>query len=675
MNRPTLILAVLMAGLRPGQARADGFFDPPAPPPERVAALDALCARLEALGMPAVPPDADWVFCGEKGAWPPDEYMFSNRRRPIPFFGGDDVPVAGNAWRWRPAPDAPAVVLSVYGDVLSASPDFNPDNLPPARLGRATAGLRAVLADATPDPATTTPGPAVLFCAQLHRHGETARAAALLGLLGDAEASATNALGRAQYAALLRGPARTNDLPAFAAALAENLARFPDIYAKDPRPELLAGVRSRIDAEGRPVPGVPEDLQDLAHALDRASADELLTGAFGPAFKDYDVPWFLTEAWTDVFPRPSNVVARIRFLGPRALDLLLPLLRDKTLVDGQWVHSPYDRSMNFTRADAAECILRDILPEPVRKAFFDADPGDARDAALRALVANADAEDRFLFYLLGENRRTPWHVLAGWDGLLLAWLAERAAAGPLPKVEARLEEAIRDVPQSSFFSDDPDPGPPRALCLALFYAAFRGEAGAPFRDRVLALLRDRAASWEPPSGRIPVRDVFGRPDGTVEYRFKDPDFARRRGRAWYAKWAEAFASVPAAPVDSAALADWLRSAVLVGCDDEPLFRPDLDAVPPAPGLLRAVVAPFPRPDDLQTDEERDAGEDGEENPDDFSWYVSLGPGSVTYRSGSSSGEDEYEEEFDDFEEFAIEEDEDDWRQPLQPLQPLQPFQP
>ena len=633
MNRPTLLLAVLMAGLRPGQARADGFFDPPVPPPERVAALDALCARLEALGMPAVPPDADWVFCGEKGAWPPDEYMFSNRRRPIPFFGGDDVSVAGNAWRWRPAPDAPAVVLSVYGDVLSASPDFNPDNLPPARLGRATAGLRAVLADATPDPAATTPGPAVLFCAQLHRHGETARAAALLGLLGDAEASATNALGRAQYAALLRSSARTNDLPAFAAALEKNLARFPDAYAKDPRPELLA-------------PGVPEDLQDLVRALDRASADELWTGAFGPTVKNYDlrrvsdVPWFLPEAWTDVFPRPSNVVSRVRALGPHALDLLLPLLRDRTLVDGQWAHSPYDRSMNFTRADAAECILRDILPEPVRKAFFDAGPGDVRDAALRALVANADAEDRFLFYLPGENHRTPWHVLAGWDGLLLAWLAERAAAGPLPKVEARLEEAIRDVPQSSFFSDDPDPGPPRALCLALFYAAFRGEAGAPFRDRVLALLRDRAASWEPPSDRIriPVRDVFGRPDGTVEYRFKDPDFARRRGRAWYAKWAEAFASVPAAPVDSAALADWLRCAALVGCDDEPLFRPDLDAVPPAPELLRALAAPFPKPNSLWTHEDWEAWEsahedDEEKNPDAFSWFEPLGSCSVTYRSG------------------------------------------
>lgn len=661
MNRPTLLLAVLMAGLRPGQARADGFFDPPAPPPERVAELDALCARLEALGMPAVPPDADWVFCGEKGAWPPDEYMFSNRRRPIPFFGGDDVPVAGNAWRWRPAPDAPAVVLSVYGDVLSASPDFNPDNLPPARLGRATAGLRAVLADATPDPATTTPGPAVLFCAQLHRHGETARAAALLGLLGDAEASATNALGRAQYAALLRSSARTNDLPAFAAALEKNLVRFPDAYAKDPRPELLAGVRSRIDAEGSPVPGVPEDLQDLAHALDRASADELWTGAFGPAVENYDlsrvsdVPWFLPEAWTDVFPRPSNVVSRVRALGPRALDLLLPLLRDKTLVDGQWVHSPYDRSMNFTRADAAECILRDLLPEPVRTAFFDADPGDARDAALRALVAKADAEDRFLFYLLGENRRTPWHVLAGWDGLLLAWLAERAAAGPLPKVEARLEKAIRDVPQSSFFSDDPDPGPPRALCLALFYAAFRGEAGAPFRDRVLALLRDRAASWEPPSGRIPVRDVFGRPDGTVEYRFKDPDFARRRGRAWYAKWAEAFASVPAAPVDSAALADWLRSAVLVGCDDEPLFRPDLDAVPPAPELLRALAAPFPKPNSLWTHEDWEAWEsahedDEEKNPDAFSWFEPLGSCSVTYRSGPSDDDDAPSDENEDADE-------------------------
>ena len=208
---------------------------------------------------------------------------------------------------------------------------------------------------------------------------------------------------------------------------------------------------------------------------------------------------------------------------------------------------------------------------------------------------------------------------------------------------------------TAFFSDDPDPGPPRALCLALFYAAFRGEAGAPFRDRVLALLRDRAASWEPPSGRIPVRDVFGRPDGTVEYRFKDPDFARRRGRAWYAKWAEAFASVPAAPVDSAALADWLRSAVLVGCDDEPLFRPDLDAVPPAPELLRALAAPFPKPNSLWTHEDWEAWEsahedDEEKNPDAFSWFEPLGSCSVTYRSGPSDDDDAPSDENEDADE-------------------------
>ena len=709
MKRLALLLPLLALA-----ARADGFFDPPAPAPERVAALDALCARLEALGMPAVPPDAEWVFLPRtgSGSWTASPTTFPDAHRlPIPFFGSAAA-ADGNAWRWRPAPDAPALVLTVFGDVLSGEEE---DSVP-SRLGRATAGLRAALA-ATPEVSpsvgkapesrlragSTWFGSVVLFSAQLHRHGETAEAAAFLGLLDGAgrgaegEASASNALGRAQYAALLRSPARTNDLPAFAAALEENLARFPDAYAKsasadarfaglsaelaeklaerfaalepavsgtDPRADLLAGVRSRIAAADTPVPGVPADLQDLVRALDAASADELWNDAFGPAVENYDVyrladvPWLLPEACSGVFPWPSNAVSRIRLLGPRALDLLLPLLRDRTLVDGDWTHEPYDRRTNFTRADAAESILRDLLPEPVRDAFFDAVPGDARDAALRALVPAADAEERFLLYLWRDTWGTPWHVLDGWDGLLLAWLAERAAEGPLPKVEARLEKNIRDVPRSSFFSDDPDPGPPRALCLALFYAAFRGEAGAPFRDRVLALLRDRAASWEPPAGRIPVLDAFGRPDGTIEYRFKDPDFARRRGRAWYAKWAEAFAAVPAAPVDSAVLAAWLRRAALVDCDGKPLLRPDLDAAPPAPELLRALAAPFPRPDDLQTDEGRDEGEDGEENPDAFSWFEPLGPCSVTYRSGSSSGEDEYEEESDDSEEDEFD-DEDD----------------
>ena len=715
MKRIILLLPLLALA-----ARADGFFDPPAPAPERVAALDALCARLEALGMPAVPPDAEWVFLPRtgSGSWTASATTFPDAHLlPIPFFGSAAA-VDGNAWRWRPAPDAPALVLTVFGDVLSGEDE----DAVPSRLGRATAGLRAALA-ARPEgfpsvgkapesrlrAGSTWLGSVVLFSAQLHRHGETAEAAAFLGLLdgtgrgAEGEASASNALGRAHYAALLRSPARTNDLPAFAAALEENLARFPDAYANcssadarfadlsreiaenlaerfaalepaisgnDPRAELLAGVRSRIAAADTPVPGVPADLQDLVRALDAASADELWNDAFGPAVENYDttrladVPWLLPEACSGVFPWPSNAISRIRLLGPRALDLLLPLLGDRTLVDGDWAHPPYVRSANFTRADAAESILRDLLPEPVRDAFFDADPGNARDAALRALVPAADAEERFLFYLWRDPWRTPWHVLDGWDGLLLAWLAERAAEGPLPKVEARLEAIAREATLLDAWDQSAGifgPQPQRALCLALFYAAFRGEAAAPFRDRVLAALRDRAASWEPPSGPVPVRDALGNGDGeTIEHTFKDPDRARRRGRAWFAKWADGFAAVPLGPSDPAALraraaelAAWLRCAALVDSDDKLLLRPDLDAVPPAPGLLRAVVAPFPSPDDLQTDEERDAGEDGEENPDDFSWYVSLGPGSVTYRSGSSSGEDEYEEEFDDFD------DEDD----------------
>lgn len=671
-------LLLLLLAVAAASAAADGFFDPPPPPPERVAELDALCARLEALGMPAVPPDADWVFCGESGMWPSDATTFPDGdRASIPFFGSADATIAGNAWRWRPAPDAPACVLSVYGDLFAASPGFQPEQLPLARLGRATAGLRAALADNPPDPATTTPGPAVLFCAQLHRHGETARAAALLGLLGGAEPSATGALGRAQFAALLRSPARTNDLPAFAAALEENLARFPDAYATDPRTGLLAGIRGRVAAAGKPVPGVPADLQELVRALDRATKTDGDPDAFGPAGEDFDyerlldIPWLLPEAWTNALPVPSNAVWRVRALGPRALDLLLPLLDDPTMVDGQWYDSGCTSYRTWTRADAARSILSGLLPLAVEREAMGRATDAATRAALRALVAEADAEDRFLLYLLREADRTPWHVLSGWDGLLLAWLAERAAEGPLPKIEARLEKTIRDVPQLSFFCDAREAGPQRALVLALFYAAFRGEAGAPFRDRILAVLRDRAASWEPPSGRMPVRDVFGRPDGTVEFRYKNPDFARRRGRAWYAKWAEAFASVPSGPVDSAALADWLRCAALVGYDDEPLFRPGLAAVPPAPELLRALAAPFPKPSSLWTREEwaaadpfaKNGEDDGKEELDEtpgeadddepgeadddvvffpeeyeykdadtFFWYDPLGFGSTTHRT-------------------------------------------
>ena len=661
------LLAVLMAGLCPGLLRADGFFDPPPPSAERLAALDALCERLEALGMPAVPPDAEWVFLSEMDMWPSSETTRPDGHRRIPFFGGkQDCRTSGNAWRWRPATNGAACFLSVYGDAFpaAAQEEYGPS---PARLARAEAGLRNALRDAAEgDETLVDRGPAVLFAAQLHRRGRSAQAAALLaelegaGALPAAERSARADLGRAQFAELLRSPVRTNDLAASAAALEGTIARFPEAYSNisvhrvghdpDPRVDLLRGARGRLAAEGEPVPGVPDDLQGLARALDRATETDGWLNACDPAIEDYDallfenVPWLLVDAWARAIPAPaSNAVWSVRALGPRAPDLLLPLLRDSTFVDGEW-WSAGRRSagLAYTRADAARCLLREMLPRPLFDALS-AGPGDGRaEAALRALLADAGPDDLFALYLAVNPNGTPRDFCSGFSrgsgGLLLAWLADRAAEGPLPGIEARLEGVVRDVPLREWPAEafDKEPGPQRALCLAAFYAAVRGEAAAPFRDRLLGVLRERAASWEPPSGRFPDRDALGLVDGTVELRYTDPDLTRRLGRAWHARWADALAAVPLGPSDPAALraraaelAGWLRAAALLDADDRPLFHPGLDAVPPVPELLRALAAPFAFDDE-------EADREGSEDP--FVRY-DLGPVEITYRSGGDEDDE------------------------------------
>lgn len=620
------LLPLLLLAAAAATAAADGFFDPPPPPPERVAELDALCARLEALGMPAVPPDAEWVRDPAAGAG----YLFGRtwflaRFLTVPFFPNADK-LDGNAWRWTPAPDEPARVLTVYGDDLRASRDYHPEWLDAARLPRALAGLRSALAGRAPGAATNLLGPVVLFSAQLHRHGETAHAAAFLDLLdaagrrAEAEASASNFLGRVRFAKLAQSPLRKKDLPAFADALERNLALFPNAFAPappdlavpsardapahlaevlrtikrdgiftgnipDPRLEMLAEVRDRI--AGRPIPGVPDDLQDLARALDSATGRDGSLATKGRELtwqRLLDIPWLLPEAWTNALPVPSNAVWRVRALGPRALDLLLPLLRDETAVDGDWFLDTHKHT--YTRADAAKRLLWEILSGGIGAGFFAADPGDDRDNRLRAAVS--DAEDLFLFYL-----HSPLDLRHGRDGLLLAWLAERAAAGPLPKVEAKLGEIVRTVPPpvTPPFGDTV-PSPQRELFFALFYAAVRGEAGAAFRDRILADCRDFAASWEPSSRSIESPNAFGGD-------YPDPDLARRRARAWYAMWADAFAALPSGPADPAArtalaaeVADWLRATARANYDDVPVFR--TCPVPPVPALVRGLLESFPR---------------------------------------------------------------------------------
>jgi len=645
------LLAVLMAGLCPGRLRADGFFDPPPPSAERVAALDALCERLEALGMPAVPPDAQWTFLHTGGSWVGDD---DRSDRPslasrVPYFGEPpELDMDGNAWLWKPSPSEPARILLVFGDLFVAGPDGKEEHFldsPSARLRRATTGLHAALALPGGPPPDAILGPAVLFCAQLHRHGDSARAAALLALLeergrlGEATAGAEAAIGCAKFARIrssFSGPDRLREdrLREFADALAENLARFPGAFSNavpggfpDPRPALLDGARGRLDGADGPVPGVPDDLQGLARALDRASEHDGDRAALGPAGEKLaagaflDIPWLFPEAWTNALSVPSNAVWRIRALGPRALDLLLPLLDDPTFVEGDWRdRGRVGSKICNSRADAAAVLLYDLLPH--RSARFL--PDEEREAFFRDRVRDADDEDRLLLYLSQNADHSPWHTLAGRDGLLLAWFAERAAAGPLRKVEDRLESIVRDIPiRDSIYGE---PAAPRALLLAGFYAAVRGEAAAPFRDRILAALRGHAASWDPPAAAVAERDILGRPcpGRFIRERYQDPDLARRRARDWYARQADALAAVPLGPSDPAALrarageiAGWLRAVVR---GDDP---------PPAPAPLRALAAPFEKPTDLWTSAEWEQKKEQRPAPDRL-FLPKLGRVDISY---------------------------------------------
>lgn len=654
---PLLALLLTLLALHSAPARADGFFDPPEPTPERRAELAALCSRLEALGLPAIPPEAEWVrYQGDAllnlAMW----YPVSSVLNPVPFFDEPILQPVQNltslAWQWTPENGSP-VLCGVTGFLVAMSEN---DSVVPDRLARTTAGLRQSLlqdaAERTDDSSGASVvsiltlyrdrhplgecnlGPVVFFCAQLHRHGESAQADALLQILDaagvrpKAEEDAFRLLCQIQTASLLRSSARTNDLPAFIAAIRDSIARCPypktNPYDHDPREELLKSARRRLETESS-IPGVPDDLQPLALALDRASycSSKSDNRRFGSKIRH--LPWLLRGAVPDDIAVGDAAVQRIPRMGPRAFDILLPLLDDEALVDGNWdaghdvvavakglwnadVSRPF-----YTRGQVAKVLLGDILPDSVGESLFHGKWPDKseRDARLRDLVGDGDDERVFLPYLAPNRSGNELDVflgndkvsLLGADAFLFAWLASRAAGDPLPGLENALENIVRNTPlreaDSSNFDKEPDPF--RTLFAASIYIASRGEAAAPFRDRILAVCKAHAGSWKPPAGPMVPKDAFGRSeDETVTLTFDKPRYAQKRGRAWYAAWSKALASIPLGPSDEASLdarsndfAQWFRAMGLAYWNADDDDSQDTTQLPPPPALLKSTFDRIP----------------------------------------------------------------------------------
>ena len=508
------LLAFLMAGLCPGQLRADGFFDPPPPSAERDAAIAEAVRDLEARGLPALPTGADWGRLREVARFDalPAAHDFGG------FLSG-----SGNAWRLPGgAADGTNAFVTVFGERVGRP--SGQDGWRRTRLARETGLLCADLAAAGRGGARADFGGAALFAVQLAQTGRAADAATVWDAI-ERSCGAEKALADAAAALARRDIERLHDRTAregvdFAAlerGLAGSLARNPPGGdARDPRAEFLAEVRARLAGPPPDVPGLDAEEQALARALADWTGwpDDLRP-------KPDAVPWLLPAAWTNAVAMPDDAAGRILRRGARALPLLAALRADRYPTPWRG-YQRMDRKPFGTRGEAAYVLmehwmLASLSPRPMG--------AEALDFATNGL-ANATADDLLLVCVrraCGASQYTPLTPLAA------AALARRLGdEAPLPGFEDALLEAVRNRLEDGA-RDGLTTG--RALVLADLALAIRGEAAAPFRDRLVALLREHGRSFK-------FDAAAGRGRSDIE---RDPAAAARRVREWARKTADLFA--------------------------------------------------------------------------------------------------------------------------------------
>ena len=167
----TKALAILAAALAFASALADGFvYTPAEPSPERLAALGALCGRLESKGLPRLPRGAAWVE-----AW--DDEMPWERKAAEVFFGDFEESNPGSAWR-LPSGDSNGTndLVGLSGHRFASSAE----EVIPARIARDVPRLIAALRKTHGGGSC---GLALIFASGLFRTGHEADADAVLGAI------------------------------------------------------------------------------------------------------------------------------------------------------------------------------------------------------------------------------------------------------------------------------------------------------------------------------------------------------------------------------------------------------------------------------------------------------------------------------------------------------------
>ena len=585
------LLALLLAALHSAPALADGFFDPPEPTPERRAELDALCSRMEALGLPAIPPEAAWACIkAETGS-----HHFGERNDV--YFDQYSKTARGNAWR-LPSEESGGtnVFVTVDGRRIVLPPDSSAAQAwERVRIQRDIVALRKALvenASHKDEWRRESAGKALLFAAELFRSGHEAAADALVSAierdprgLSGAERDAAVFRARADVRAAGLAFYASGDFAALAAALEDSLRRIPPLGEKDDeapvndrRETWLAQLRPRLAGEQPPeLEGLDEENQALARAI----ADE----PAGPNhyenpphfYHDNNLPWLLPAAWTNFVANADDVQTRILRRGPAALPLLAAMAEgDAWPVIGDWRNNGReDENPPFcTRADAATRILTRFVFAAL-KVGWDEDRSVVA-ARLRDRLANATEDDVARFYLA--------EMEYGFPNLLEAWLARRTGAAPLPW----LEEDILAALHGPFVDEYGTKGLTARLALhaADAYLAVRGESAAAFRDRLVETLQtvSKTATY-PEKTTTPLSDGMVR---TVEYIPESPLLYVPKLRAWAAEVAGLFADLKLA---SGAPDDIRRRGeTLASWHDRtgPGFKSDPPSFPPIPLPLLAT---------------------------------------------------------------------------------------
>ena len=586
------LLALLLAALHSATARADGFFDPPEPTPERRAELDALCSRMEALGLPTVPPEAEWVCIkAETGS-----YHF--RVRNDVYFDQYSKTARGNAWR-LPSEESGGtnVFVTVDGRRIVLPPDSSAAQAwERVRIQRDIVGLHKALdenANVTDEYQLDSVGKSLLFATELFRSGREAAADALVAAierdsrgLSGAERDAAVFRARADVRAAGLAFYASGDFAALAAALKDSLRRIPPLGKIDEAPfenydsreDYLTMLRPRLAGEQPPeLEGLDEENQSLARAL----ADE----PAGPNhyenpphfYHDNNLPWLLPAAWTNFVANADDVQTRILRRGPAALPLLAAMAKGNAWpVVGDWRNNGReDENPPFcTRADAAKKILTRFVFATLKVGWEE--DRSAVAARLRDRLANATEDDVARFYLA--------EMEYGFPNLLEAWLARRTGAAPLPW----LEEDILAALHGPFVDEYGTKGLTARLALhaADAYLAVRGESAAAFRDRLVETLQTVSKT-----ATYPEKTTTPLPDGmvrTVEYIPESPLLYVPKLRAWAAEVAGLFADLK---LSSGAPDDIRRRGeTLATWHDRtgPGFKSDPPSFPPIPLPLLAT---------------------------------------------------------------------------------------